>query len=585
MIILEHNMANFKIPNSQGQIRQNNRSETFGELFQTFNLDLNRKFGKIYTSKKLLKVLDEDTDLGSQPPVAFEFYKGDYYLIADSDLYRVVSGDPTDSTNWAEETDITSSLNIDGDLAVFNDLLLMSNGGTGIYSYDGTTFDDNWENGKFTTTNADFTQMHVYRGSRETLFVCSNNKVHYGYNAGGSFREFIITLQEDLTAQCVDSGVNRVWVGTQSSSGSNAYVYSIVPGQVANVTDANGAVVDTVAVAEAAYKVEGTSVMSIEVIDNVPYIVTEKGHIQAFNGAGFSTVASFPFSNSQEIIDKNAVHPKGMKIHDDSLFINISTERRSNTQTDYVPDNPSGIWEFNRSTGQLHHRFGFVDSDDDKGAFETNRSRSGPIFILDNEYGLLLAAGEVDSRTASTSGVFADKGSSFGFFKTIEIESGTVQDAYERVYIKAKTLSSGESIQLKYRTTKKDPVLCDGAMKGTTQFNTTDDLSVITPDSEGTYNWEVFDINTGRFAQVTDIVKNASTYEVHLDTAIGADGYLGRFEFQNWTACRETYTADDGEIKSWGGFGTNPWIQFKVILNGAIELRQFMSESNAKNEV
>lgn len=574
-------MATYKIPNSQGQIRQNNRSETFGELLETFNIDLNKKFGKINTSKKLLKVLDEDTDLGSDNVEALTIYDDDYYLATDSDLFTCAgTDDPTDSSNWSEVTEITSALSTKTDLAVFGGLLLMTSGGN-IFSWDGATFDNDWDNGKISSIS-DASQMYVHRGGQETLFVLDENVVRY-YNATAGTKT--ITLQDDLTATCVTGGVNAVWVGTQSSSGSNAYVYEIYTGEVLNVTDENGVVVDTIPVARNAYKVEGTTVMSIEVVDNIPHIVTEKGNLQAFNGAGFSTVTSFPFANTTETISKNAVHPKGMKLHNDSLFINIATERRATTLTDYVPDCPSGVWEYNRITGQLNHRFGFVDSDSDNGALEINNAINGPIQIIDNEYALMLVGAEVGAISSNTSGMFADTGSQWGYFKTVEMESGTVQDAFERLYIKAKTLASGESITVKYRSTKKDSVFCDGAYAETGKFNTTDDISAITANSDGTYDWDVTDIHTGLTAHVTNISQSSSTYEIETDGTVGTIGEQGRIEFQNWTNVSDSYTTDDGEVKSWGSFGTAPWIQFKVILNGAIELRQFLLKSNSKQEV
>jgi len=223
-----------------------------------------------------------------------------------------------------------------------------------------------------------------------------------------------------------------------------------------------------------------------------------------------------------------------------------------------------------------------VDSDSNNGAFETDYAYSGPITILDNEYALLLAGTGIKG---STEGVFADTGSQYGYFKTIEIESGTVQHAYERVYAKAKTMTSGEKINIKYRTVKKDRVTCDVAYQGTTQFNTTDDLSSITADVDDIYHWEAVDIHTGKTAQVIDVVASGSTYAVYVDGDIGTDGETGRIELQNWTKVNDDYDTDYGEIKSWGDFGVNPWIQFKVTLDGAIEMRQFMLKSNSKNEV
>ena len=577
-------MATFTIPNSQGQIRQNNRSETFGEILESFSLDLNKKYGKINTSKKLLKVLDEDTDLQNAAVVSFAFYKAFYYLLTDDDLYRCSgSADPTVTGNWSEVTAMNASISSNSDMVVFNDLLLISNGSTAIYSFDGSSFANNYSTGKFTRTDADFAQMHVWRGSGDWLFVASNNKIHY-YNATAG--EYIITLPADQVVTCFSSGVSRTWVGTTSTSGGNAFVYEVLPGSVTDVLLDTGAVVATVPRPENAFEIEGTAVMSLEVINNVPHAITEQGNIQAFNGAGFKTIVSFPFANTTETIKTSAVHPKGMRAHNNSLYINISTERRAETLTDYVPNCPSGVWEYNSLTQQMHHRFAFVDVDTNNGALETNDALIGPITILDNEYALLLAgAQQATSTGGGQSGMFADIGSQYGWFKTIEIESGSVADIYEAVYAKVKTMATGESVVVKYRTLKLDSVFASGALATPTTFNTTEDLSAITPNSDGLYDWELTDIHTGRVAQVVSVVQSASTYSVTVDQAIGTADTLVRAEFQNWTQSATSYQPEDGEVKQLGGFGTNPWIQFKVYLNGAIEMRQFMVKSNNKHGV
>ena len=580
---MTHSMATFTIPNSQGQTRQNNRSETMGELLESFNLDLNKKLGKINTSKKLLKVLDAVTHLGSSDVIAFEFYKNFYYVLTNEELYRCSgNANPTVAANWSEVTQVNSAVSGISDLVVFNDFLLISNGSNAIYSWNGSAFANNWSTGKLTTTDADFAQMHVWRGSGDWLFVASNNKIHY-YNATAG--EYIITLPADQVVTCFSSGVSRTWVGTTSTSGGNAFVYEVLPGSVTDVLSDTGAVVATVPRPENAFEIEGTAVMSLEVIDNVPHAITEQGNIQAFNGAGFKTIVSFPFANTTETIGTNSVHPKGMVSYNNSLYINISTQRRIGNFNDYVLGCPSGIWEYNKLTGQLTHRFAFVNLDVNNGALETARVTSGPISIIDNEYALLLAGAEVGAETGGTSGMFADIGSQYGWFKTIEIESDSVADIYEAVYAKVKTMATGESVVVKYRILKLDSVFASGTLATPTTFNTTEDLSAITPNSDGLYDWELTDIHTGRVAQVVSVVQSASTYSVTVDQAIGTADTLVRAEFQNWTQSATSYQPEDGEVKQLGGFGTNPWIQFKVYLNGAIEMRQFMVKSNNKHGV
>ena len=56
-------MSTFRIPNSTGQIRQDNRGDTRGELWETFNMDLSTIIDKLKISKKFVKVLDEIVEM------------------------------------------------------------------------------------------------------------------------------------------------------------------------------------------------------------------------------------------------------------------------------------------------------------------------------------------------------------------------------------------------------------------------------------------------------------------------------------------------------------------------------------------
>jgi hypothetical protein len=61
----------------------------------------------------------------------------------------------------------------------------------------------------------------------------------------------------------------------------------------------------------------------------------------------------------------------------------------------------------------------------------------------------------------------------------------------------------------------------------------------------------------------------------------------------NWTKFSQaegsiinpTYTDDDGEFKSIGVGISAPWIQYKVVMRGLVEYRQFISKGNAKTQL
>ena len=561
-------MATYLIPDKQKNIRTKTRYDTDG--IQTFNIDLTSKLDKLKTSRQLVKVLDEDDDFGGDNPCAFEIYKNAYYLATSGDLYRCSKfADPTDHANWSMVEDGLLQASTT-DLVVFNNLLLVSSGGTKIGSFDGSSEDADWDDGKLTTTSADFTQMYVWKGDGEWLFVANGNKVHYYNTTAG---EFIITLPDDLEVVGFTGGVSRVWVATRSTTGQDAFVYEVVPGRVYNVVDNGGAAVDTVPLPENVYRVDGKAAMSIATVDNVAYVVTDKGAVQAFTGSGFTTVATFPFANTTDIIENDAVHPKGMRVHNRSLFINISTER--DNLDDFPVESPSGVWEYNVETGRLYHRFAFAETSGDYGWYETDSALIGPILIPNDDNAFIFGIAQ-RSVSGATLGVYIDQEANYGRIVTPEFESDSVTSAWESVYQKAKTLASGESIRLKYRTTKLPREFADCAYASTTQINTTDTLTNVA------VGWEVIDTLTGKSAHITEI-SGGTTKAIKLDRALGSGS--SRFLFQNFLLVPEEYTSEDGEYRRDGEFGATPWIQFVIEFVGDIEYRQFMLKSNSKGEL
>ena len=73
-------MSTQTIPNSQGQIRQTITSDTNGEIVESFNLNLNKKEGKIFVSERMDKlfggVVAQRADIR-----AFALYKAEYYAL------------------------------------------------------------------------------------------------------------------------------------------------------------------------------------------------------------------------------------------------------------------------------------------------------------------------------------------------------------------------------------------------------------------------------------------------------------------------------------------------------------------------
>lgn len=573
-------MSTFSIPNNQGQVRQIPNSSVRGELFETFGIDLTSDVGKIKASKKLLKVKDGVDNINFNDVVAFATYNSFYYVATDasgpSSLYRCpVTSDVTVEANWAKLS-INGTIQSYSDMTVYGGLLLTSTS-TDIVAYNGTISDEDW----WTTvasgtalTSARPHILHTHKGGQETLFITDGVKVRY-YN--GTAAGSIVTLGADMIATCIVSGTDSVWVGTYTSSGGNAYVYEIYVGEV----------LDSTPVARRAIEVDGRAILSIQTINGLPHIVTEKGNLQAFNGSSFETVASFPFAFTGETLEgvrsgaieynnlSRPIHPKGMKAHNNSLYINVNTEMYGEDKT---PDRtPSGVWEYNRTTGNLNHRYSFVESASQNGSMLGEQS--GPLMIIDNSVSFLLAG---FTSNGEANGMFAeDKTSSgYGYIVTSEINSQSVTDAMVAAYLKAKTLTGNDSITLKYRIAKKDRQVVSGTLMNANTFNTTATLDVEVGDELTTLNGT----NTGICVHVTSVSTGTGTTSIELDTDIGTAGDTLVASFMNFKKLDNVYTSADKEFKKFGINEVNTWVQYKLVFDGDVELRQFMNKGTSKNE-
>lgn len=580
-------MSKFTIPNNIGQIRQDNQSDIFGELYETFNVNLTESRGKIKVSQKLNKILDEVTNLGNATTVNdILIWNNNYYLVTEDDIYVCsVNNDPTNSANWS-----ASGLSFDMDLSttavIFDGQLRYSlNTDIGRWNGSGSKSDTWWTSdisGPALTTSKPHV-LHVHRGGQETLFVTDDNKVHYYNSTAG---HSTVTLQSHLVASCVDSGVSAIWVGTYTETHGNAYVYEMYVGEQ----------IDSVTVSRNAYEVDGRAVLALWVKDNIPYIVTERGNVQAFNGAGFTTIDTFPMKIGRNLDNVRAgqiqdsfysrpVHPRGVKTYNNSTFISIN----SNSETDVYAVNSrfhSGIWELDHTTNKLNHRFSFAN--DDYGS--SSVQNSAPLIVVDNQYTFMMA-GSVRNNNCGLYMTTTDTNQAW--FVTPEITSDTVQEAYEVIYHKAKTLGASEDVYTLYRNTKRDTVYGTANWMSADTFTTTDDWSNV---AVGELIRVSHGYNGGEWAIIKEISSSTNTYTIKLNRSIGSATetsyvYSDNFKllgFDTDTLSYDsvnTYTSDDGEFKKLGVNEVSPWIQYMVIFKGDIEYRQLISKGNSKTEI
>ena len=596
-------MSTHSIPNSQGQVTQVNSGDIYGELWGSFGIDLTTSRGKIKSSKRLTDTL-ATTKMDNDDVQAFLVFGGYLINLISGGKYQYVQSyrNPRISGTWTSHTNASFDIGDETDAVVFDGKALVS---TGTNIAASTTGTGSWVLDWWTTVTSGTAlsvgkphTMDVSRVGQETLFVTDGDKVRY-YNttAGHS----TVTLATGHTACCLATDGFATWVGTYTNQ-DTALVYEIYVGEELAGTP----------IARRSYPIDGRAVLSMDIIDTIPYIVTDRGNIQRFNGRGFVTVASFPFADKGvtlaglevgNINDENiarAIHPKGMRKDGKKLLININTNNQlietlagnpldnDDIFTNVVVDerSPSGIWEYDTETGVLNHRYALTYPDY-KG--HHRQQSSGPILVLNNQYTRILTAGRVESDRTD---IFAESPDDvpFSYFITPEIVANTVSEAWETLALKADTLKAGESIEIKYRT-KNDrlfPLYGEINWLSATEFTTTADWSLVVPDEDGSYNYEVellSGYNAGEIAQITNVSASTSTYTVTIDSAIGSTGTTSHARIQNWKKIDYTYDSEKLELDKIGLAVSAPWIQFKIIMRGLVTIRHTLIKGNSKSEL
>lgn len=580
-------MSTFTIPNSQKQIQQSNDGEIFGEIIESFNLDLSSSKGKIKVSNKLTPALVEGTaPLTTSPFAGFVdmlIWNNFYYVMTDNETFQcLLINDPTESSNWSETSNF-ADLNFESTVIPFDGALVASLDND-IARFTGSATDADWwtavANG--TALQEDFPHvLEVVQSQKETLYVTDENFVRY-VEAGASVTQNV-ELDSNVVACCLAPALSgAMWVGTYSTTSTDAYVYEIYTGEVVGSTP----------VYRQAYKIDANAVLAIWTQNNTPYIVTSKGDIQVFNGAGFVKVTEFPFKFSQraltgvrpgDVEERNwsrPIHPRGVKTHNNSAFINLNS---NSLQDDYSVNTRthSGVWEFDHTTGQLTHRFSPSDSANQYG-ISSYQGKSYPILIVDNAFTFMFVGGYNDDTDKEIIYMTDPDSVNQGYFITSEISSGSVTDAYEAIYHKAKTMAVSEEIVTQYRTSKRDTIYGTANWISTTTFVTTDDWSNV---AVGDLVRVSHGYAAGDYANVSEINSSSTTYTVTVDREIGANTETSYVFSDNFQKDPVTYTSEDGEYKRMGGYGTNPWIQFMVILKGDIEYRSLIVKGSSKNEL
>lgn len=548
-----------------------------GFLTQTFNVDLRKKPGRLLTTK-LKKTTDSSSNVNwINPATAIRYYDGNYYAFTTDDILKASTAVDTFSSDSGAPT-VNGQ---EGDLEIFNGDL---------YVYDVDVFHkksaSTWNSDAVTGLTSGSTFLlerfndRLYY-SEDDLFVGSIDSSDTKATAGNTI-DFSNFLSPNVstgrnTIAMLESGINSLWIATLNTLGQPGYIFQW-DGETQNTFTAKYIIPDASIFAGVVDKETGT-----------PFVFDTRGRLQQFNGTGFTEVGRLPledgrlFSSSSQIF--RAVHPNGMVIKDEEVLIHVNTKT-----TDGKHHCPSGVWAYHKDTG-LYHKYSITRQPiGDTGT--TNQKEYGQTFFdtegdvgaimwayEDGDAGkngdLLVSSSYYTDRSTQEYGIFVNdlrnETQESGWFTTTWLEAEGIEDAWKEIIAKHEKLrSSGDEVEIKYRTEEKEGVTSDITFTSANTFTTTDsDYSTIKTNFN---NGEAYDVvilvgdNAGETAQITNITESSGTYTVTVaEDFLVTSANTSKAFTQNWKRIKTQGNQNETFTRATVG-DTSTKVQFKVVM-------------------
>lgn len=577
-----------RIP-EKGKISQPNLGEIYGNVSRTTNIDLKTSPGKIKTSSRLvLNTKDNDsgiTDMGV--PVAFTSLNGNYFAFCGigtggtSGTGRVLRTATDDiSAPFVNDTNTNTPTDVHQD---YSDGVFWANG-----NYVAGSIDDSIRPSLFLTTfnitskiaksyaggywNPNWfgaTVAGTFRSDGGVKNLCVSIKTGNLYIGDGDRLIYVpkVPYQTNLNAVLTNTaGANNsnnqngtvdfnnyykvIWIRATSQ-----YLYI---GLVNNYQNGKGAMKGFVAqwdeqgtAVNKLYDTNSPMALSCCVFEDVPYIIDAYGVIKKYGGTGFYEVARLPVANLNIEMpgiynpDSNTrwVPHRGMEVVDGKININVNNYVSSGV---YVDDMPSGIWEFdpNNPTQGVYHKESPCASSDDYGqqAIQT----AGAILPSKRTNGTFLAGFGyyTDNETTVRKGIFHDdiatNTNKHSILTTAFLSSDKIEDVYQKVIYRFRSLKLGDKIIGKYRTSKNYnyPMIANALWVTPSELNSTD-VSLANAQTG-----DEVEIIMGAGSTTTAHIQgpiyfDGVTYVINLDEAIGPASGGCKIKINNFIKMQE----------------------------------------------
>lgn len=587
------------IPSQSRRIFQDNKNQFNGNISESFNLDLTSNRGKIGVNRA--KRIDDFTALAGA-----EFTEG-ITAIGQSAFVPFVAGGGSSqsfflgsgqnsffssSGNFIRQA---SSAGVDyqySDFKFFNNVGYLSKSGSVEYS---PILSSSWTTISGLTSNT----MHLLEVFGNRLYVTDDNDKVVHVTSGNVLNTSgTATLDLNLTGYTITalmSGLDRIWIGvssTNQSSSDTCYIY-----------EWDGASENS---PSQRYEIDASGIICGVVKDGRPYVLDTNGRLLVHQGASFVEVARLPYKEGQMMngyalttMDTRAIHPRAITAYGDEILINVSNLLEGSSTTEkFYADFPSGVWAYSPENGLYHKLSASYQAVSDTGT--TNISdwgqmrvgQAGAIFVHDNKTTYQNEVGEGgkiifsqkyftdgdDNTTTSEigtsyrTGLFADDTQNntqkYGYFITTEIHTQDIEETWQKIYLKYKSLLDDEdTLVVKYRTEVDEPTETVITWDDIDRFSTQTDISSYV---QGHDIQVIQGYGSGKAFTIDSISENAGTYTVIVKEPVQTNCY-GQTSVAKFSNFINIGTVTKAQNSNQRGFtisndNVSPMAQFKVCI-------------------
>jgi len=598
-----------KIPDKNKQWQGCFPGKYGGNLWQTWNIDLERYPGRVALSNHMNSISAASEGLG----IIYKFIRTNatstdqwFGLVHGTDITRNGNSVATAGT-WITD-DTTGTFNDPRDAIAHEfangEQRLLCSRATDIAilnkSGGANVWDDDWYTavaGGSALTSMDFHPMARLQRLVAVGDKQSNIPVIHTIDKDDNVSESRLTFDADYTVRHIITSSNRFWFLLQHDYDGHAKVIEWDGFSPSYNNE---------------YNLMGSYPLTGFIVRDVPYAITELGYVFRFNGGGFEKVQSFNIDEEQitfgtSLTAEATIKPYGTWVDGDIVYINVGMPLRLESGAATLQGarrGRSGVWIFNTRNLNLYHHRGLGERlsggyrnygnpiVDSPGAII--KANTGASQILIASAGIYTGGATWVTGTEQVlyrDGIPTTTALNRGYIITPYIPINEIETTWEALWVKFKKfIDSGNKIIVKWRTTESliqqddvgtnndifSPLQFAGTWASTTTFTCKvptgvgigDEVEVLSGDNAGcSFNISNLSATPDGSTSITVTIDEA-TPQSSTDTAV--------FRFDNWRSESAITSQTVGNqrvpftVSSTGGAGNlhGEFVQLKIELRG-----------------